>query len=164
MKIFFEVELWISAILGLTAFWSALIRWPSGFRSIGRKKWRWVLITAFGLTPYLGIVPALIYLLKVKPRLPASSNPISEGLRESARRSKEQAPTAPYRSSQGGEGYNRRPASSTQQRGSASPLSKPSPRIKIACGRCGATGWMRAPNGSTISCTAGCNRGYFLSA
>jgi hypothetical protein len=32
------------------------------------------------------------------------------------------------------------------------------------CCLCHASGWIQAPNGATISCTAGCNHGYFLSA
>ena len=67
---FLGVAMLISWAVGLRAFLSALLIWPSRFRSIGRKKWRWVLITAFGRTPCLGIIPALIYVRKVRRFLP----------------------------------------------------------------------------------------------
>lgn len=109
LYVFFQVEIWVSWFIGLLCFLSAWLRRPSHFKSIGRSKLAWMVITALGLIPFVGIIPALVYFFRVYRYLPAKEGWFLNNLRDGARRGWDRGPTAPLVGSQPAGGERRCP-------------------------------------------------------
>ena len=103
----------------------------SAFRSIGRTKWKWVVINVLGfIIPYLGLATASIYGFRVFRHLPTRPKKIRQ-LFSPAR----SEPTM----GQHPEGYSRQPGSPAQQTGfNASEPAEPS--RDFPCSACGTSG------------------------
>jgi len=136
LKVFFKIEALVSWFIGLLAMLSAWLTRPSHFKSIGRSKLAWMGITALGLIPIVGFIPALIYFWRVYLHLPAKH---PEGQTRSRPKPVPRAPsrTAGSRNPTGGNPRPRQP-----------PPQQPPKRQK--CTSC---------NGGTVTCTS-CDSGY----
>jgi hypothetical protein len=59
------IEICVSWLVGIFFMLSAWLRLPSDFKRVGRSKLTWMAITALGLIPFVGFIPALVYYFRV---------------------------------------------------------------------------------------------------
>jgi hypothetical protein len=65
MRLFLEIEIWISWIIALPNFLSAWFGSPSAFHSLHQSKLVWMGVTLLGFIPFIGFIPAEIYHYRV---------------------------------------------------------------------------------------------------
>ena len=123
----YELVVFVSWIAALWGVISASIQQNSAFESIGRTKWKWVVINVLGIIiPYLGLVTAGTYGLLVFRNLPTRSRKIRQGFNPA--------------SSQSPGGYDRQPSSPAPETGFTVNASKPAGQNGIPCSACGTSG------------------------
>ena len=129
---FYEIVVfvgWLAAIWGII---NASIQQSSAFESIGRTKWKWVVINVLGLIiPYLGIITASIYAFRVYRHLPTRSKKIRQLFSQA--RSQSTMSLNP-------EGYNRQQNSPSQQADFTANPAKAAEPSRIPCSACGTSG------------------------
>lgn len=86
LYIFFEFEIWVSWVIAIPFFLSAMFRWPSSFNNGWRSKLIWMGVTLLGVIPFVGFILALIYYFRVYRYFPPKDHPIIEGALSGARR------------------------------------------------------------------------------
>jgi hypothetical protein len=131
---------WLAAIWGII---NASIQPDSAFESIGRKKWKWVVINVLGLIiPYLGLVTTGTYAFLVFRNLPTRSKKIRQGFNSTR--------------SHNPEGYNRQSSSPSQETGFTVNVPKPAEQNRTPCSACSTSGRV---NGDQVCYPCGGN-GY----
>ena len=126
-----ELVIFAGWLAGLWGTINASIQKSSAFESIGRSKWKWVVINALGLIPYLGLVTAGIYASSVFRNLPTRPGKIRQLFNQG--RSQSAMGHNP-------EGYSGQPGSPSQQAGFIVNPSKPAESSRIPCSACGTSG------------------------
>ncbi len=139
----FEIVVFVSWLAALWGIISASIQPNSAFESIGRTKWKWVVINVVGLIiPYVGLVTTGTYAYLVFRNLPTRSKKIRQGFSPS--------------SSQNPEGYNTQPISPAQETGFTVNAPRPAEQNRTPCSACGTSGRI---NGDQVCYPCGGN-GY----
>ena len=126
-----ELVIFAGWLAGLWGTINASIQKSSAFESIGRSKWKWVVINVLGLIPYLGLVTAGIYASRVFRNLPTRPGKIRQLFNQG--RSQSAMGHNP-------EGYSGQPGSPSQQAGFIVNPPKPAESSRIPCSACGTSG------------------------
>jgi hypothetical protein len=119
---------WVAALWGIV---SASRQQSSAFESIGRAKWKWVVINVVGLIPYLGLITAGIYAFLVFRQLPTRRWNIRQQFNPGGSRQARSANPS---------GYSRQPGAPAPQADFAANVFQPAPAQTVPCSACGASG------------------------